>query len=163
MTVQTTLSGNGLGTSFAGPVIVGPRNGPKSDGTLGANQGIALCAQVVTLASNGSSVVDATLYLPNHTQIVDIIVDTTTAWNSATSDTLSVGTASGGTQYASGVDVKAGAARIRPTFSTTQLANMADTGTTQTVVVSVTPVGSAAAGSTIVTVIYRQTQNYQNN
>ena len=40
---------------------------------------------------------------------------------------------------------------------------MQDTGTNEAVVATVTPVGSAAAGQTVVTVVYAQTCNYQNN
>jgi hypothetical protein len=149
------------GTSFAGPVISGNRANTNSVTGLGANQGVALLTQKVTLVHNTTNVVNATLYLPKHSQIVDIIVDSTTAWNSATSDTLSVGTSTGDTTYASGVDVKAGAARIRPTFTTAQLAAMQDIGTTETVVVSVTPVGSAAAGQTTVTFVYAQTTAWE--
>ena len=122
--------------------------------------GTAVLQQSVTLVHNGSSVVDGTLLLPGGSIIVDIIADTTTAWNSATSDTLSVGSASAGTQYASGVDVKTAGGRIRPTFTTTQLTNMLALSTSSpqaTVVASVTPVGSASAGQTTVTILYVQT------
>jgi hypothetical protein len=122
--------------------------------------GTAVLQQSVTLVHNATSVVDGTILLPGGSIIVDIITDTTTAWNSATSDTLSVGTASGGTQFASGVDVKTAAIRIRPTFTATQLTNMLALSTSApqaTVVASVTPVGSASAGQTTVTILYVQT------
>ena len=167
MAVQTQIvpptATSAPGTSLAGPIIGGPRAGARPDGTLGSNQGLCLCMQEVVLNHNGSSVVDATFYLPKHTVIVDVIVDSLTAWNSATSDTFSLGTSSGDTTYASGVDVKGGAARIRPTFSTTQLSAMQDTGTNETFVASVTPVGSASAGQTVATILYVQTINYQSN
>lgn len=166
MAVQTQIvpptNGSAPGTSYAGPVISGPRSAPKTDGTP-QNQGLCLLMQEMVLVHNGSSVVNASIALPKHSVIVDIIADTTTAWNSATSDTLSVGTSTGDTTYASGVDVKAGAARIRPTFTAAQLLAMQDIGTTETVTASVTPVGSASAGQTVVTVLYVQTINYQNN
>jgi len=139
---------------------------PLQTGTTQANSsgvsdiGTVVLQQDVTLVHNGTNTVDQTLLLPGGAQILDIICDTTTAWNSATSDTLSVGNTSGGTEYASGVDVKAGAARIRPTFTTTQLTNMLalSTSTPQiTIHVTVTPVGSAAAGQTTVSIIYLQT------
>lgn len=164
MAVQATiLPGNtgAPGTAFHGPVVNGNRFGQGADG-VGPNQGLSTSIQQITLNANGTNAVSGTIYLPKHSIINDIIVDTPTAWNSATSDTLSVGTAAAGTQYASGVDVKAGAARIRPTFTTTQLGNMLDTGSNEAVVATVTPVGSAAAGQTVVTVVYTQTANWQN-
>lgn len=148
------------GTAFAGPVVSGNRGGADAASGLGQNQGLALLTQQVTLNANAGSAVSATVYVPKHSVLVDIIVDTPTAWNSATSDTLSVGTAAAGTQYASGVDVKAGAARQRPTFTTAQLANMLDAS--DAIVATVTPVGSAAAGQTVVTYVYAQTINWQN-
>jgi len=145
-------------TSLGGPIMVGTKlaNPPAGNGDIGT----VVLQQDVTLTHNGTNTVDQTLLLPGGAQIIDIISDTTTAWNSATSDTLSVGLTSGGTDYASGVDVKAGAARIRPTFTTTQLTNMLNIGTGSpqiTIHATVTPVGSAAAGVTTVTILYLMT------
>lgn len=166
MAVQTQIvpptASSAAGTSFAGPVISGGRTAQNASG-VPADQGLCLLMQEVLLVHNGTNVVNATFSLPKHSVIVDIISDTTTAWSSATSDTLSVGVSTGDTTYASGVDVKAGAARIRPTFTAAQLLAMQDTGTNQTFVASVTPVGTAAAGQTVVTILYVQTINYQNN
>jgi hypothetical protein len=120
-----------------------------------ADVGPTVTSQTGTIAANAGNAVDLTFYLPANSRIIDIIVDTTTAWTSATSDTLSVGTASGGTTYASGVDVKTATGRIRPTFTAAQLLAMADIGTTNlAVVATVTPVGSAGAGLTRVTIVY---------
>lgn len=167
MAVQTTISGQGVGTSFAGPVIVGPSNGPNSTGTrLSGNQGMTLLAQVVSLTQNGTTAVSVTAYIPKHSQIVDFYVDTLTIWNSATSATLSIGTAAADTTYVNGLalaSVTAANGRLKPTFNTTQIAAIADTGTVENVVFTVTPVGATSAGSTFVTMLYRMTQNYQNN
>jgi hypothetical protein len=146
------------GSAFAGPVVSGPRSNTNVAGQP-ANQGLAILMQEVVLNFNGTNAVSDTIYVPKHSVLIDIIVDTITAWNSATSDTLSVGTAAAGTQYASGVDVKAGAARQRPTFTTTQLGNMQDAS--NAVVATITPVGSASAGQTVVTLVYAQTINWQ--
>lgn len=147
------------GTAFKGPIINGNQAAPNISGN-GPNQGLSTSMQEVTLNANGTNVVSATIFVPKHSVLMDIIVDTLTPWNSATSDTLSVGTAAGGTQYASGIDVKAGAARIRPTFTAAQLSAMQDTGSNEAVVFSVTPVGTAAAGQTVVTLCYVQTINF---
>lgn len=149
------------GAAYAGPVVTGNRLGPSVTG-VGPNQGLSVGMQEIVLNANAGNAVSGTAYLPKHSVILDIICDTLTAWNSATSDTLSVGTAAADTTYASGVDVKGGAARIRPTFSAAQLSAMQDTGSNEAVVATVTPVGSAAAGQTVVTIVYAQTCNYQN-
>jgi len=144
-------------TSLGGPIQVGTKlaNPPAGTGDIGT----VVLQQDVVITNNGTNTVDVTMLLPGGSQIIDIIADTTTAWNSATSDTLSVGTASGGTQYASGIDVKS-AARVRPTFTGTQLTNMLNVGTSTpqvTIHATVTPVGSASTGSTTVQVLYIMT------
>lgn len=164
MAVQTNIlpnNTNAPGTVFAGPVVSGDKLGANVSG-VGPNMGLSVCMQQVTLNKNGTNAVSATIYLPKHSVLMDILVDTLTAWDSATSDTLSIGTAAAGTQYAGLVDVKAAASRIRPTFSAAQLAAMLDTGSNEAVVATVTPVGSAANGQTVVTYIYAQTVNWQN-
>lgn len=146
-------------TSLGGPIMVGTKlaNPPAGTGDIGT----VVLQQDVVLTQNGASTVDVTLLLPGGAQIIDIICDTTTAWNSGTSDTLSVGTSSGGTQYASGVDVKTSAGRVRPTFTAAQLTNMLNVGTSTpqaTIHVTVTPAGTTAnAGSTTVQILYIMT------
>ena len=168
MAVQTAINPQGPGTSFAGPLISGPRSAPSSINTALTvdNQGIALLTQVALLAQNGTAAVSFTANIPKHSQIVDFYADSTAIWNSATSATLSIGTAAGDTTYVNGLalaSVTAANGRLKPTFNTTQLAAMADIGTNENVVFTVTPVGATSAGSTFVTMLYIQTQNYQNN
>lgn len=163
MAVQSKIVGpltnvDAQGSAFAGPIVSGPRVDTNVSGAL-ANQGLAILTQQVTLNQNGATAVSATVYVPKHSILIDIIVDTITAWNSATSDTLSVGTAAAGTQYASGIDTKT-AARVRPTFTGAQLGAMADAS--DAIVATVTPVGAASAGQTVVTYVYAQTINWQN-
>jgi hypothetical protein len=160
MAVQTNIipTGNSApGTAFSGPVV----SGDQAPGSNTPNQGLSVNMQQVTLVQNSTNAVSGTLYLPPHSIITDIIFDSTTAWNSATSATGSVGTSAGGTQYASGVNtLAAGGARSRPTFTAAQLAAMLDAG--GAVVATITPVGATSAGQTTVTVVYEQTANYQN-
>lgn len=148
-------------THFSGPVIAGPR---QTGDTLGANQGYSVLAQAVNLTQNSTNVVSSTIYIPTGARIVDIIVDVLTAFNSATTAVLSVGTAAAGTQYASGVDAKT-AGRVRPTFTAAQLAAMsgqsivgaaAAIASPGTVVVSITPTGATSAGYVTVNVVYEQ-------
>jgi hypothetical protein len=164
MTVQTTINPNGLGTSFGGPVLSGPRNAGNSAFNFG-NQGFGLLTQVVQLTQNGTNNVSATCQIPRHSQIVDFYADSTVIWNSATSAVLSIGTTAGDTTYVNGLGLQtstSGNGRLKPTFNTTQIAAIGDTGSNENVVFTVTPTGATSAGSTFVTMLYRQTQNYQN-
>ena len=142
----------GPGTTFlGGPVMTGTK--------AGVDVGTCVLTQQVTLNQNSTTAVSATVYLPGGSQIIDIITDTPTPWNSATSATLSVGTAAAGTQFASGVDVKTTGLRIRPTFTGAQLTNMNSLSVSSQsapVVATVTPVGATSAGQTIVTYVYTQ-------
>jgi hypothetical protein len=163
MAVQTNiLPTNAAGapaTAFAGPVVSGNHFGQNTSG-IGPNQGLSIMMQQVTLNQNGASAVSATVYLPKHSIIIDIIADTVTAWDSATGDSLTVGTTAGGAQYAPATAVKA-QGRVRPTFTTT-LGTLLDTGSNEAVVATITPTGAATVGQTVVTYIYAQTVNWQN-
>ena len=83
-------------------------------------------------------------------------IDVLTAYNSATSATLTVGTASAGTQYAGSVNAKT-AGRAAPTFSAAQLLAMSNISTNTTLVVTVTSVGQPTAGSVFLSIEYVQT------
>lgn len=149
-------------THFSGPVIAGTKI--KGD-AFGPNQGYAVLEQRVSLTQNSTNVVSATLYVPQNAEIIDIVVDTLTAFNSATTAVLSVGKTAGGTEYASGVDAKT-AGRVRPTFTAAQLAAMknesvlgvavAAANQNKTIVVSITPTGATSAGYVEATIIYAQ-------
>lgn len=158
---ELTINSQGPGTSFSGPVIVGPRSSGSVAFPQGGNQGIAELTQVVQLTQNGTTAVSVTALVPKHTQLVDFLCDTTIAWNSATSATLSIGTTAADTTYVSGLSVASGT-RARPTYNTTQLTAMLDVGSVEVVTFTVTPTGATSAGTTFVTMQYRMTQNYQN-
>lgn len=127
----------------------------SGDGFSQTNEGVgtAVFSQNALINFDADLVQEAYFVLPVNAQIVDIIVDVLTAYNSATSATLTVGTASAGTQYASGVDAKT-EGRVRPTFTKAQLAAMDDIGTTTSVYATVTSVGQPTAGSVRFTVLY---------
>ena len=166
--IVAPLVGSGIsGTAFAGPVVSGNHMGQNASG-IGPNLGLSVCMQQVTINQNSTNAVSATLYLPKHSVICDILTDTTTAWDSATSANLTVGTAAAGTQYAgaavgngAAVSVKTGG-RQRFAFTATQSGVLQDTGSNEAVVVTVTPVGATTAGQTVVTIVYAQTVNWQN-
>lgn len=137
-------------TTFSGPI----RSGTVREGAS-ANLGKAVLQQTGTLAFDATLVQNLTFYVPPNSRIVDVLVDVITAYDSATSATLTAGTASAGTEYVSGVNAKT-AARTRPTFSAAQLGNMNSVGSNTSVVFTVTSVGQPTAGSTRITLLYVQ-------
>jgi hypothetical protein len=139
-------------TTFSGPI----RSGTKEAGIAGGpNVGIVSLAQTGTIAQNGVGTVDLTFNLPANAQITSITPDVTIAYDSATTATLTAGTASGGTQYITSVNVKTGG-RTVATYTAAQAAAMANITTNTTLVVSVTTVGATTAGAVRVTVHYIQ-------
>ena len=145
----------GPGTTFSGPVLTGTKK--DADGNGPANTGLCILTQQVTLNVNGTNAVTASVVLPYGSQIVQFYADTLTAWNSGTSDTLTVGTAAAGSQYIGAVST-ATAGRAAITYSAAQLLAMSNIGANTTVYATVTPVGTAATtGQTLVTIIYAQT------
>jgi hypothetical protein len=142
----------GPGTSFSGPLQVGSK--------VGTDFGSVALAQQVTLVQNSTTAVTQTITLPGGSVILDIYADSTTAWNSATSATLSIGTAAAGTQYGGSVDLKSATARQRPAWTAAQLNAMSSVSATTpqaTLFITSTVVGATSAGTTIVTVVYLQT------
>ena len=139
-------------TTWSGPLASGDINAGKTGGT---NIGLAVLSQTVLIDFDTTLVQNKTTYLPYGSQILNIVVDVLTAYNSATSATLTVGTASAGTTYASGVNAKT-AARTTPTFTAAQLTSMANIGSTGPVVATVTSVGQPTAGQVRVTYLYVQ-------
>jgi hypothetical protein len=146
-------------THFSGPVLSGDL---QSGETNGPNQGYVTLIQTTTITQNSTTAVSSTMYIPAGSQIIDFNIDVLTAFNSATSATLSIGTAAAGTQYVGSVNAKT-AGRASITFSAAQLAAMsgvtvlgAAAATSAPVVVTVTPVGATSAGYVEVTIIYAQ-------
>jgi len=146
-------------THFSGPVLSGDL---QSGETNGPNQGYAVLMQTTSITKNGTNAVSSTLYVPAGAQIIDFNVDVLTAFDSATSATLTIGTAAAGTQYVSGVNAKT-AGRASITYTAAQLAAMSGVtvlGVTAAVsapvVVTVTPSGATTAGYLEVTIIYAQ-------
>ena len=138
-------------STFSGPL----RAGTLLEGSAAPNVGNVVLSQTVLINFDATLVQNATINLPANAQIVNIFADVLTAYNSATSATLTVGTASAGTQYASGVNAKT-AGRTIPAYTAAQLAAMASIGTTTPVVATVTSVGQPTAGQVRLTVQYVQ-------
>lgn len=140
-------------TTWSGPLASGDRNAGESGGP---NIGLAVLSQTVLINFDATLVQNATFNIPANSQITDFHTDVLTAFDSATSATLSAGTASGGTQYLSGINVKT-AGRRPNAFTAAQLADMDNVGSNRSVVVTVTSVGQPTAGQVRVTALYIQT------
>lgn len=137
-----------MATYFQGAVKSGDGFSETATGV-----GTAVFSQTALIDFNATLTSEAVFVLPKDGQIVDVVVDVLTAYNSATSATLTVGSASAGTQYAGAVDAKT-AGRVRPTFSAAQLAAMGDIDGNTSVYATVTSVGQPTAGQVRVTVAY---------
>lgn len=147
-------------TTFSGPV----RAGNKLSGeTNGPNIGLARLNQFATLIQSGGGLTQSvTVYIPVGARITGFDIDVLTAFDSATSATLSIGTSAGGTQYVSGVNAKT-AGRATITFTAAQLAAMAGlttagaaSPTVAPVVITVTSVGAPTAGVVTIAINYTQ-------
>lgn len=139
-----------MGTYMTGPL----QTGTGLDNT-GADTGNVVLSQTALLNFDATLVQSVAETLPAGAQIVNIVCDVLTAYNSATSATLTVGTAAAGTQYASGVNAKT-AGRTTPTFTAAQLTAMSNIGNNTSVVATVTSVGQPTAGQVRVTIQYVQ-------
>lgn len=138
-------------STFSGPI----RAGTVWDNST-ANVGNAVLSQTQTITQNGTADVSATFYLPANARICEFYIDTTVAWNSGTSDAITVGTAAAGTQYVSSGSVAA-TGRLAITHTAAQLLAMSNISTNTTLVATVTTTGTAATtGTTVVTVVYVQ-------
>lgn len=138
-------------TTFSGPIVTGDREAGE---TAGPNLGYSLLSQSKPIAYDATLVQTVAINVPP-CQIIDFLADVGTAYNSATSATLSVGITAGGTEIASGINAKT-AGRARPTFTAAQLTAMkAFTG--RTLYVTITSVGQPTAGAATVTLVYAQT------
>ncbi len=150
-------------THFSGPVIIGTLTAGQ---TSGPNQGYTVLRQTIGIPFNATLVSNATIYVPQGAIIEGFTNDVLTAFNSATSATLSAGVASGGTEYMSGVDVKAATGLIAATYTAAQLAAMKNISVlgvavsaanqVKTINITVTSVGQPTAGYVYVTVSYIQ-------
>jgi hypothetical protein len=114
----------------------------------------------VTTAAAGTAT-SVTEVLPAGSQIINIFIDTmvdeVVGAGTATAIAATVGTAAAGTQYVSSTDVFAGG-RFTPTFTTAQLAAMADIGNNINVVLTVDPNGTIVTTQGVfrLTVVYAQ-------
>jgi len=142
-------------TTFSGPIKAGSvREGAS------ANVGFVLMAQSanVVFGDNGTETVVATL--PANSQIYQIAVDVTTAFDAGTTNTFDIGDGSTADQYADALAVGS-AARVLATSDVSQIPNLIDIGSSDVnVTVTYNQTGTAAtAGAATVTVLYLQNNN----
>lgn len=140
-------------TTWSGPL----QSGDKPAGAPGGpNIGQVFLSQTFLINFDATLVQTGSIIMPANSQIVEIYADTLTPYNSATSATLTVGSAAGGTQYVTSVNAKTGG-RNTTTHTAAQCIAMANIGTNTTLFGTVTSVGQPTAGQVRVTVQYVQT------
>lgn len=141
-------------TTFSGPLASGDKEAGISGGS---NVGLVVLSQSVLITYDATLVQTGTVILPANSRLLEVVVDVVTAYNSATSATLTVGSAAAGTQYSTSTNVKTQTTRSYSAPTNAQAAAMNDIGTNTTVYATVTSVGQPTAGSVRVTYTYVQT------
>ena len=140
-----------MGTYMTGPLETG--TGLDSHGV---DTGRVILSQTFLINRVAAQLVNSTsIILPANAQIVDFFVDVLTAYDSATSATLTIGTAAAGTQYVTSVNAKTGG-RNAVTHTAAQATAMSNIGTNTAVFGTVTSVGQPTVGQVRVTVLYVQ-------
>jgi hypothetical protein len=149
-------------TTFSGPIKAGTIKDTTGTtvGTDKANVGFVLMAQSgnVVFAADGTETVVATL--PANSQIYQIAVDVTTAFDAGTTNTLDLGDGTTADKYADALALGS-QARVLATSDVSQIGNLIDIGTSDVdITATYNQSGSAAtAGAATVTVLYLQNRN----
>jgi hypothetical protein len=119
----------------------------------GANMGAIVVSQTNAIAFAADGTSTPLFTLPAGAQIHTMHVDVTTAFNAATTNTIKLGTASGGTQLMTATSVSS-AGRLATTNMS--LSTMANVGTSDiTVYATYNQTGTAAtAGAATITLLY---------
>lgn len=139
-------------TTFSGPVRAGTI---KEGGS--ANVGNVVLSQTATFTVADTGAFASGIILPAGCQIVDQIVDVDTAWNSATSDALEIGTAADPDAYGDVASIKTATGRTVVDPDATQVAAIDDIGTADVpVYLKITSVGTPTTGSARLTITYVQ-------
>ena len=149
-------------TTFSGPIKAGTLKETTGStvGTDVANTGFVLMAQSANIvyAANGTTTTIATL--PANSQIFQITLDVTTAFNAGTTNTIDFGDGTTADKYADAL-AAGSLARVLATSDVSQIGNLIDIGTSDIqVVATYNQSGSAAsAGAATATVLYLQNRN----
>lgn len=150
-------------TTFSGPVR--SKDGFQSiientttGGITATGYGVMSQSKQVTFAADGTETVIGTL--PANSQIIDINVDVSTAFNAGTTNTMDLGDGTTSGLYADNLDVSS-AGRVRAVSDVSQIGNLVDIGTSDVALTATfNQSGSAAtAGVAQVTVLYVPNNN----
>jgi len=124
---------------------------------------------IVTALTLAAGTFNSIMYIPTASIITNIYTDVDVVYDQGTSAAATVGTAAGGTQYVTTMDLKGASGRITPTFSAAQLLAMNNAAATTTlatpptetasaVYLRITSVGTVAStGHGFIYVFYQQT------
>lgn len=139
-------------TTFSGPI----RAGTVREGAS-ANVGNVVLSQTGSIAYTDAGTAVAIGTIPANSQIIEIYVDVTTAFDGTGTDLVDLGDGTTANLYADNLDV-ASAARVLASSDASQLAELADVGTSDvTVYATYTDSnGDAAAGAATITILYKQ-------
>ena len=149
-------------TTFSGPIKAGTIKNTTGTtvGTDVQNVGSVVMTQAanVVFAADGTTTTIATL--PANSQIIEIYVDVTTAFDAGTTNTLDLGDGTTADQFADALALGS-VARVLATSDVSQITNLIDIGASDVqVVATYNQTGSAAtAGAATVTVVYVQNNN----
>ena len=149
-------------TTFSGPIKAGTLRETTGStvGTDVANTGFVLMAQSANIvyAADGTTTTIATL--PANSQIFQITLDVTTAFNAGTTNTIDFGDGTTADKYADAL-AAGSLARVLATSDVSQITNLVDVGTSDVqVIATYNQSGSAAsAGAATATVLYLQNRN----
>jgi hypothetical protein len=148
-------------THFTGPVITGDLDQGQVGGP---NKGFIESYQDTVILNTGAGTTDTVLNIPAGSVIMGFEVATFTAWNSATSSTLTIGNVAGGAQYVGATDLKAAAPFPAMTQSAANVAAQrgytaagVPAPVTGPIFIRVVNVGAGNAGAALVSVHYVQT------
>jgi len=139
-------------TNLTGPLVIGDRPTTAAN----ANQGFVYLAQSFLVSRDATLVQTNSINLPINSQIVEIYADVLTPYDSATSATLTVGSAAAGIQYVTSGNAKSGG-RNTTAHNAAQVTAMANIGTNTGLFATITSVGQPNVGLVRVTVQYIQT------
>jgi len=140
-------------THFSGPI----KSGTIREGS-GENSGTVVLSQSATFDHNQVEVrTPTTIVIPAGGKIIDIILELNAAWNSATSDSLEIGTATDQDAFGDVADIQA-TGKVAVTADQAQVNARDFSFPTDTVInTQVSETGaSASAGSATLTVLYIQ-------
>jgi hypothetical protein len=147
-------------STFSGPLKAGPisQTTGTTVGTNVANVGFAVMAQSAVIDIIGASSADQVVAtIPAGSQIIDVILNVTTANDDTGTATVAVGTSGSATAFIPATSVKT-AGTTRGTLSTSVAT---DVGTTDIQVLAdfTAQNGNGAAGAATVTVLYLQARD----